>query len=139
MLNNYTYYKLNYPKHILMLKNGNFYISLDNDALIMSNVFNYKVKQSNNVIKAGFPIGSLSKVIMKLKNLNLNYLVIADGIIDVNNCDINVYDEYLSRVIDNKVFIKRIGEIYKVLLNNINKSNIRDVINEIESVLCKID
>ena len=94
-----------------MLKQGNFYISIDNDALIISNIFNYKIKESNKIIKVGFPVNSINKIIMKLETLKLNYLI-ADSVI-TNKSDIknSSYDEYLNNVINKKIYINRINEI----------------------------
>ena len=137
--NNYTYYKLNYPKHIVLGKHGNFYVSLDNDALIMSNIFNYKVKEMNNIVRVGFPVNSLNKVIYKLDSLKINYIVVADGIIDVSDIQNDCYDKYLSNVRGYKIYLNRINQINKVLNDNLNNPNIRDIINEIEGILCKIN
>ncbi len=137
--NNYTYYKLTYPKHIIMVKKGNFYISLDNDALIMSNIFNYKIKETNNIIRIGFPVNALNKIIIKLESLNLNYLVVAHEITSNKEFENNTYDKHLNLVINNKIYVNRINEIHKKLSDNINNPNIKETIIEIESILCKIN
>ncbi len=137
--NNYTYYKLNYPKYIVLVKHGNFYVSFDNDALIMSSIFNYKVKESNNIVKVGFTVNSLYKVISRLEGLRVNYLVVVDGIIDKSDILDDCYDKFLSGVLSYKVYLNRISQINKVLCDSFSSPNIRDVINEIEGILCKID
>lgn len=136
--NNYTYYKLNYPKHIVLVNNGNFYVTFDNDAIIMSSIFNYKVKEFKNLVIVGFPVNSLYKIISRLDSLKINYLVVADGIIDVSDIHDDCYDKYLSSVLSYRVYLNRISQINKVLCDNLNNPNIRYVINEIEGILCKI-
>lgn len=40
----YNKYKFDYKDYILLIKSGNFYICLNNDAIVMNNIFNYKIK-----------------------------------------------------------------------------------------------
>ena len=134
----FTYYKLNYSKYIVIIKKGNFFISFDNDALILSNIFNYKIIQSNNNFKVGFPVNSLSKIIMKLDSLKLNYIVVDKDIIEKNKFKDNTYDEYLNNIMNNRIYLNRINEINKKLSRNINNPNIKDIIFNIEKLLCKI-
>ena len=134
----FTYYKLNYSKYIVIIKKGNFFISFDNDALILSNIFNYKIIQSNNNFKVGFPVNSLSKIIMKLESLKLNYIVVDKDIIEKNKFKDNTYDEYLNNIMNNRIYLNRINEINKKLSKNINNPNIKDIIFNIEKLLCEI-
>ncbi len=134
----FTYYKLNYSKYIVIIKKGNFFISFDNDALILSNIFNYKIIQSNNNFKVGFPVNSLSKIIMKLDSLKLNYIVVDEDIIEKNKFKDNTYDEYINNIINNRIYLNRINEINKKLSKNINNPNIKDIIFNIEKLLCEI-
>lgn len=45
MQDNYNKLKGKYPKSILLIKDGSFYISMNNDAIIMNILFGYKLKQ----------------------------------------------------------------------------------------------
>ncbi|MBP3920074.1 MAG: hypothetical protein J6D28_00745 [Bacilli bacterium] len=140
MLNDkYTFYKLNYFKYIILIKSGNFYITLDNDALIVSNIFNYKIKDSSSVIRTGFPLDSLNKVVSKLEDLSINYLVIDSDIVSEQSFDSNQYDTYLMNIQDYKIVISRITKINNTLKSNMLNCNIKNVINDIEKILCKID
>ena len=72
----YTKYKKTYNKYILLIKCGNFYISLNEDAIVINNIFKYKIIESTNFIKCGFPLSSLSKIekkIRKIKNKLFSY------------------------------------------------------------------
>ena len=79
MLEKYYKYKVLYKEYIIIMKYGNFYETIDNDALIMSSIFNYKINKLSNTFKVGFPINTLDNVINKLNDLNINYVVL-DGI-----------------------------------------------------------
>ena len=52
----YIRYKYDFSDYILLIKSGNFYICLNKDAFILSNIFNYKIIESKNFIKSGFPL-----------------------------------------------------------------------------------
>ena len=54
---------------LYLFKNGIFFIFVDEDAKIASNLFHLKVGYLNeNIIKCGFPINSLTKYLHLLKN-----------------------------------------------------------------------
>ena len=63
MKNRYEYYKIKYKEYIILIKSGNFYVALQQDAIVLNNIFKYKLNISNNIIKVGFPINTLNKVI----------------------------------------------------------------------------
>lgn len=75
----YTY-KMKYLKYIILIKSGNFYIALADDAKILNNVLGYQIKEFSNTVKVGFPIISLNKVIDKLDLLKINYMVIDNNV-----------------------------------------------------------
>ena len=79
MLEKYYKYKVLYKDYIIIMKYGNFYETVDNDALIMSSIFNYKINRLSNTFKVGFPINALDSVIDKLNDKCINYIII-DGI-----------------------------------------------------------
>ena len=131
----YIKYKNIYNNYILLIKSGNFYISYNNDALLMHNIFNYKIV--NNGIKIGFPIQSLNKVITKLENININYIIINNGDITYKyKCKSNKYNKHISNnYLSN---MNRIKYINNILTSNIN-NDINDILTEIERVICKIN
>ena len=61
-------------KSIILRKVGGFYQTFDNDALIISYLFDYKI----NNYRCGFPIGALNKVINVLEEKNINYIIKSD-------------------------------------------------------------
>jgi len=67
----FNYLKKEYSDSVVLIKSGNFYITYENDALIMNNIFNYQ--NINN--KVGFPIRSVDKVMNSLNDKNINYVI----------------------------------------------------------------
>lgn len=139
MKNKIELYKIKYNDYIIICKSGNFYTTLNDDALIINNLFDYKIKHSMNYIKTGFPIISLNKVIDKLKELKINYIIIDNNIIDKFSCEKNNYNKYNDDVKDLKNNIKRINYIYTILSNNIYNIEIDDLLRDIERKICKIN
>lgn len=56
MLEKYYKYKVNYQNYLILIKIGNFYECLGNDALIINKVFNYKLKRVSNTLKLDFQL-----------------------------------------------------------------------------------
>lgn len=134
----YNKYKFDYKDYILLIKGGNFYICLNNDAIVMNNIFNYKIKESTNFIKVGFPINSELKVKNYLDTIKVNYVVIDKEIIDKRKFQNNKYNEYNSKY-NYRAYLNRIKRINDILKSNLNNNNISSILDEIEEVLCKID
>lgn len=137
MKEKYINYKNMYDNYILLIKSGNFYISLEKDAIVMNNIFNYKIVESSNIIKVGFPLSSIDKVKNKLINDNVNYLIIENDIIDKHKSKNNNYSKYLSN--NYQIFFNRINHINSILKENINNKKMNEILFEMENILCKID
>ena len=75
---------------ITIRKHGGFYHVFDNDCYILYYLFNYKIINQ----RLGFPLNSLTKVINKLEDLNINYEIL--GEIDKNFNRKNNYNKYLK-------------------------------------------
>jgi len=136
----YYNYKLDYKNYILLIKSGNFYLALDNDAFIMSKVFNYKIKESTNLIKIGFPITSLTKVTERLNAEEINYLIINENkIIEKVKQKNNKYSSYSFSHSNYSIYMGRINKITEILKSNIGSSKIENILSEIEKIICKID
>lgn len=64
-------------KIIYLFKSGIFYIALSDDAIYLSNRFNFKLtKLNDSVVKCGFPISSVDKYIKTFTNENVNFKII---------------------------------------------------------------
>lgn len=126
-------YKMKYLKYIILIKSGNFYIALGDDAKILNNVLGYQIKEFSNTIKIGFPIISLNKVIDKLDSLKINYIVIDKEIILKNKFNKNNYNKHLIKRSNED----RIEDINLKLLDMKN-TNIDLLLTKIEGLLWKI-
>lgn len=139
MKEKYDLYKLNYKKYIVLFKCGNFYLALNDDAIVMNNVFKYKINESANFIKVGFPITSLNKIISELDKKQINYILVDKDITLKNKNINNKYNNYLSKTNNYEILFSRINKINKILKNNLTNPNIDSVLNNIERDLCKIN
>ena len=80
-----------YPNFLCLYKVGTFYHAYGKDAVVLSFLFNYKIKElSQNHKECGFLIGALNKVTAKLQNSQLNYLLIDRR----NNYDVDEKEDY---------------------------------------------
>lgn len=75
MIENYYINKLKYKDYLIIMKYGNFYELVGKDALIINKLFNYKLVKLSNTFKVGFPVNKLEENILKIDNLNINYIV----------------------------------------------------------------
>lgn len=64
-------------KTLFLFKSGLFFIFLDSDAQIVSQLLNLKLTHlTENVLKCGFPTSSLDKYLSILNNTNYTYKII---------------------------------------------------------------
>lgn len=107
---------LNFNK-VILIKSGNFYISYDEDAIVLNHLFSYQIV--NN--KIGFPLVTLSKIEEKLDELNVDYIIYnnEEEITTQTNEDnnyMNIYnkakkEEFTTKI--NEVLIDRIRFLLK--------------------------
>ena len=66
-----------FPDYIVLFKIGTFYEVYNKDAIIISYLFKYKLKNLTFSDKScGFPIVSINKVRYLLENKNINYIML---------------------------------------------------------------
>lgn len=128
-------------KDIVIARIGTFYHSYGRDSYILSYIFGYKLKcVENQISSCGFPAESLPKVLSKLEEYKINYVVVDrrnnyEKIEESDNKNLNTYDKYF---IKSKKYVNlksRIDEIYNSLIEEIEKENIREKINRIEEII----
>ena len=73
MLDLFRLYKMEYNNYIIMIKSGSFYVSFNEDAIILNKIFGYKIVSLKNNIKVGFPINLRDKNINILENKKINW------------------------------------------------------------------
>lgn len=126
-----------HPESIILLKVGKFYNVYGRDSYIISYLFKYKLKEVENVFNCAFPLESLNKVIAKLENKKINYLIVdrrnnydVDKVSD--NRNLNTYNSIYEKAKEYINTKKRVDCIHDYLLKNLNNKNI---INKIEKVI----
>lgn len=134
MLEKYYKYKLDYREYVLLMKFGIFYECIDWDAFILHKIFNYKLKKLGKTYKAGFPIGSIDKVIKYLEYYKINYVVINDIVDMVKKFRKNNYNKYLDSYEDISM-INRVNSIIKKLKNYQENPGFISKLEMIESIL----
>ena len=135
MKHRYEYYKIKYKEYIILIKSGNFYVALQQDAIVLNDIFKYKLNISNNIIKVGFPINTLNKILKTLDNININYIVLDKNILHINKNKTNTYNKYINNNKSN--YILRIKNINNILNQNIY-NNIDNVLDNIENIIYNI-
>ena len=96
MLEEYLKLKESYPKSIALIKEGNFYDCLNDDAEVMNSIFNYKIIRLKKYNRVGFPLNTINYVTGILTNKEINYLTLVDGVLKVEKFKHNKYNDYLN-------------------------------------------
>lgn len=105
LYNKYLYLKKNDNSKIYLIKSGIFYIALEDDALELSEKFNFKLTNLNDkIVKCGFPENRLSYYQNLLSALNVKYEIV--NLDETNSQIISNID--LS---NNKNFFQRIASL----------------------------
>ena len=136
MLEKYYTYKMKYKEYIIMMKYGNFYEILGNDALIMNKLLNYKISKLSNTFKVVFPTSSLENIINKLNNYSINCIVIdKEKIENKKEFEFNNYNNYQfdENIINYNLIV--ISGITKYLTDNILKENISSKLETIKEII----
>ena len=112
---------------IVIIKNGIFYYTYNDDAIILWNLFDYKIKDDNEL---GFGSNSYSKVLSKLKDKNLSYIVYdsSSNKLDEYLTDNNLYNTYLriskNKYNDSKLSNNLVNKINLLLEDNKDNYNV---------------
>lgn len=131
LIERYFEYKEKYPQYILIVKVGMFYEIYGTDTKIMNELFDYKIVNYMNTKRVGFPSASLNKVLKKLLELKINYVVISkDSIMEKKRFQFNQYEEQKDDNLNER--IKNINNNLKELKS---KYNISEILAKIEDLL----
>ena len=124
-----------FPDYIILLKVGTFVDSYNDDAYIMSYLFQYKLKTLGSLdTTCGFPTSSMNHIKEVLESRNINYLIVDKklGYEEVEKMNFkkkNKYDEILKKANE---YIDKINRIQKI---NIYLNKYPDKISKVEEVL----
>ena len=125
---------------IVLVKIGEFYQVYGKDSYIVSYLFGYKLKQMEGISMCGFPLVSLNKVIAKLEQKKINYLIVDrrnNYEVDEysNNKNLNNYWEYFEKARKYVNYKIRIDNINKFMLDNIDKEDFKNIIIKMEEII----
>lgn len=127
----HSFYKEKYPNHIIFIKEGSFYKTYKDDAIIMWHFFDYKWNDDS----ISFGASPYSKVLDRLNQLEISYVVVLNNDeTQVINNDSENYELYLKLATKRYKKFKDKSELLdlfnKVLENNQNRySEIRDYLS----------
>ena len=139
MIDLFRILKLDYKEYVILFKSGSFYVSFDEDATILNNIFNYKIVEMKNNIKVGFPLKQADDNLKTIKDRGIYYIIVENKqIIDKYNNGKNKYKKYVCSVFDIISFNNRINKINE-RIKAIDDVKIRDdILLKIESILDKL-
>lgn len=116
---------------IYLFDTGLFFIFVDNDAKLVSNLLNLKLSNLNqSVVKCGFPCNSLSKYLALLKNTPYNVEIIS----------LNTHEKPISShtYINKKQLEPIVAEILSVKIDDLSISQAFDFLYKIQNKLKEI-
>ena len=123
--------------YILFVRVGNFYNCYGRDSYIVSYLFGYKITiMEDNIYKCSFPKSAYNKVISKIEQSKINYIVLDkrknyDVEEKFDNKNLNRYDIIYQKA---KLQISRKLRVQKIY-NYLIKSNDECTIFEVEKLL----
>ena len=130
-----------HPDSIILIKVWTFFQSFGKDSYILSYLLGYQLKPvAQNYSMCGFPKTGLAKVLSKLENMKINYIVLdkSDNYSEVEREDFKSKNEY------NQIYAKahkyiskknRIDAIYQYLMENISSDDMKDKIIKLEEII----
>ena len=129
-----------HPESLVCYKVGNFYQCFGKDAYIISYFFGYKMKLIKETMESGFPIRTLSKVMAKLEQQKIDYLILEprnNYYIDfkLENGNLNKYDVVFKKAYNYMRISNRIDRICEGLKLEISSEKIIDKLKRIEEIL----
>lgn len=104
----YTKLKQENPDKLYLFKSGIFYIAIDDDALTLSELFDFKIIDLNSKsIKCGFPTNKISYY---------------SGLLNINNVDFEIINSLETITIKNANQV-----LYENIINDILKINFDEI------------
>ena len=114
----YEYYKKEHSTQMIFVKEGSFYKTYKEDAVILWELFKYKWNKDY----IAFGISPSNKVFSTLNEKGIGYVIISDEIINIKG-EIEIYNLYLQLANINYKKFKMKETLHKLLDEVLNKSN----------------
>ena len=100
MIEKFEKLKKVYKNYIIFIRRGCFYEIYDIDAIIIRDLFNYKVRVVDNHVCVGINVNNINKILIKLDILSINYVIYSNCIIEKCRYKNNCYEEAIEFFID---------------------------------------
>lgn len=128
----YVLSKINNSNKIYLFECGIFYLFIDEDARIMSDVLKLKLTPLNSIImKCGFPIKSADKYLHILKNLNYDIEIIPS---DERSSPTTIHNYLINQNLH--VILE---DFLNVNINDLSISEAFDLLRELQNKFKKIE
>lgn len=130
-----------YREYVVLLKVGTFYNVYFDDAILISDLFGYKMKKlDNNINNCGFPVTALNNVKYMLEQKKINYIVIdrAHNYEENEKEDFkkeNTYLENYQKANKNVILKNRIENIKNYLTEHISEENDTNILDRMECII----
>ena len=130
-----------HPIDVVMYKVGNFVQSFGKDAYILSYIFDYKLRSTNdNISTCGYPKNAIPKVMVKLEQRKLNYIIIDTrnnySVDEKNdNGNLNKYEENLIKAQKYIKIKKRLKNLEDFIFQDIDSENIMNKVRKMEEIV----
>lgn len=130
-----------YQDSIVLIKVGTFYNVYFKDAVIISYLFGYKLKNlEKNVNNCGFPASALNNVKYLLEQKKINYIVVdrAHNYEENEKEDFksqNCYENYYEKANKYILLRNRIDAINNFLIENIYDENAYNILTKMENII----
>jgi DNA mismatch repair ATPase MutS len=135
MIDLFRILKLDYEEYVILFKSGSFYVSFDEDSIILNKLLNYKILNLKNNIKIGFPLGNIDNVTSKLEELKINYIIIdKKSIVKKYEDEDNNFNKFTSSVFEVISINERINKIVDKL-KSIDNDSVKEILDEIENMI----
>ena len=128
LYNKYLLLKKQNAQKIYLFKSGIFFIALDEDAQILSNIFNFKLSNlTDTIVKCGFPCSSYERYSKLFKACQLNVEIIQPNYdflsSSPNNKQNKIVEELLNTIRSVDTENLSVSEAYKWIKNIKNTAN----------------
>ena len=130
-----------HPEDLILIKIGTFFQSFGKDAYVLSYLLGYQLKPiAQNYSMCGFPKSGLAKVLSKLEEMNINYIILdkSDNYNEMEKEDFKRKNQYNPMYTKANKYIgkkSRIDAIYQYLMENISLENMKEKITKIEEII----